>query len=452
MAANELYSNSIKVPCDKVWLIKHEKDYVKYTGMSHFHDGYEIGLTLSDDTIYDIDGKSYLAKSGTVTIFTENEIHRSRTAEDILYDRYSIHFSPLFIQDFIINCSGLTDIFINQPEGFENCVVIDDAQKEKLVGLLEKMIVFYQDDSINFQNFKLKLALCEILLYVNDIYTTANNSTPFVKNYKHTEQLGIIIEYIKNNLTGDLRLKALADKFYISQPYINMIFKKSFGITPNNYIVYRRILKAQECLQQGQNVNKACELSGYENNSSFIRTFKNLIGCTPKKYQEKLAEVPLYIPIEKMVSQSFEQLSHSERASALAAQHEAIKKQGQRTDLLNARSDSSTLSPMAQKSNATNATIEIGKQHGLSKDTVARYLRINKLIDNLKKRLDGGELAIRSAVVLSYLSKQQQQIVDDVLFAKPYKVDMKKAGILRSASKAKMLAHEDVERILTELW
>ena len=58
---------------------------------------------------------------------------------------------------------------------------------------------------------------------------------------------------------------------------------------------------------------------------------------------------------------------------------------------------------------------KIGEQYGLSADTIKRYLRVNKLIQPLKERLDNNDFGIVVAVALSYLNTKEQQIVDKVL-------------------------------------
>ena len=165
-------------------------------------------------------------------------------------------------------------------------------------------------------------------------------------------------------------------------------------------------------------------------------------------------EALLIVTETNLLQRSFADLSHSERAVTLSMHHEAIKKQGRRTDLIqeienmvNASNinGSETFSPVAKKLRTNE---EIGEKYGLSKDNLARYLRINKLILPHKDRLDNGEIAIRAAVTLSYLSNEEQQIVDDILCSSHYKLDMKKADALRLVSEKKPLEHENAEQIL----
>jgi len=165
-------------------------------------------------------------------------------------------------------------------------------------------------------------------------------------------------------------------------------------------------------------------------------------------------EAMLVVTETNLLQRSFSDLLHSERAVTLSMHHEALKKQGKRTDLIedienmvNASNieDSETSSPMGMKLDSKK---NIGERYDLSSRTVARYLRVNKLIQPHKSRLDNNELSVRAGVTLSYLSAEQQQIVDDILCASHYKVDMKKAEILRTTAEKKALTHEDVEQIL----
>lgn len=73
----------------------------------------------------------------------------------------------------------------------------------------------------------------------------------------------------------------------------------------------------------------------------------------------------------------------------------------------------------------------MGAEYNLTGRSVATYLRINELSETLKIRIDNGEFAIAVAVQLSYLTEQEQQMVDDVLSENEYKVNEGKAVLLR---------------------
>ena len=73
----------------------------------------------------------------------------------------------------------------------------------------------------------------------------------------------------------------------------------------------------------------------------------------------------------------------------------------------------------------------VGAEYDLKGRAVANYLRINELITPLKRRIDDAEFPIVVAVQLSYLTEQEQQMVDDVLSGSEYKVNEGKVVLLR---------------------
>ena len=62
-----------------------------------------------------------------------------------------------------------------------------------------------------------------------------------------------------------------------------------------------------------------------------------------------------------------------------------------------------------------------------------RYLRINKLIQELKDRLDNAEIGMRVAAALSFMRTDEQKIVDD-LIAVGRKISEKQADMLKAES------------------
>ena len=91
-----------------------------------------------------------------------------------------------------------------------------------------------------------------------------------------------------------------------------------------------------------------------------------------------------------------EHIRPSEKAFAYKMKLDAIKRQGQRTDLTSAQ--------LAQK-----LSVEIvGEASGDGKDQVRRFIRLTELIPELLQMVDDKQIAFNPAVELSYLPKEQQ--------------------------------------------
>lgn len=89
----------------------------------------------------------------------------------------------------------------------------------------------------------------------------------------------------------------------------------------------------------------------------------------------------------------------SERAFAYKLKADAMKHQGQRTDI--------TSEQIAPKL----STEVIGEQEGISKDTVKRYIRLTHLIPELLDLMDEGKIALMVGEALSYLGDKEQYAV-----------------------------------------
>lgn len=100
-----------------------------------------------------------------------------------------------------------------------------------------------------------------------------------------------------------------------------------------------------------------------------------------------------------------EEVLPSEKAFAYKMKLDAMKRQGQRTDL--------TCEPVTHKLKGMKSRDMLAEQVGESKDTIRRYIRLTELIPPVLDMVDEGKIAMRPAVELSYLPKQQQQELFD---------------------------------------
>ena len=177
----------------------------------------------------------------------------------------------------------------------------------------------------------------------------------------------------------------------------------------------------------------------------------------PAIIRENLSEdeARLIATVTNLIQRSFAEMSHSERAYALSEYYGAIKSQGRRTDLIN------EIENMANLNNTNTSETFVGIQHrssarektaknyGLNSNTVAQYIRINRLITPLKDQLDIGKIGISTADILSHLAVEAQRTVDEVLSSNHCKLDIKKADALRATYERGKINHKIVEMILS---
>ena len=103
-----------------------------------------------------------------------------------------------------------------------------------------------------------------------------------------------------------------------------------------------------------------------------------------------------------------EQILPSEKAFAYKMKLDAMKRQqGYRSDLTSA-------TPL-QKSGKKSSREILAEQAGESHEQIRKYIRLTELITPILDMVDSGKIAIRPAVELSYLPKEQQTILLDTM-------------------------------------
>ena len=167
-------------------------------------------------------------------------------------------------------------------------------------------------------------------------------------------------------------------------------------------------------------------------------------------------EAVLIVTETNLRQRSFADMSHSERAYCLAEHYDALKSQGKRNDLL--AEIETLLNPHEIKENQTSAEVQhrlksrdkIGQEYGLSRDKVAKYIRLAGLVSGLLERVDTGEIAFLAAYDLSFVEDTvKQQQIADLIESDSYKVDMKKAELLRNYYETSKLTDTAIVQILS---
>ena len=134
-------------------------------------------------------------------------------------------------------------------------------------------------------------------------------------------------------------------------------------------------------LISGHRRKKACELAGLET-----------LKCEVKELTRDEAVIFM---VESNLQRSV--MLPSEKAFAYKMRLEAMKRQGERTDL--------TSAPLVQKLTSRE---KIAEKSGDSHEQVRRYIRLTELIPEILQMVDDRQIAFRPAVEISYLTEEQQ--------------------------------------------
>ena len=132
----------------------------------------------------------------------------------------------------------------------------------------------------------------------------------------------------------------------------------------------------------------------------------------------------------------------SEKAFAYKMKLEAMKRQGERTDL--------TSSPLDKKLKGLTSAQQVSQKSGDSQPQIYRFIRLTELIPPVLDMVDSGKIAFRPAVELSYLSKEQQQSLHDTMECEDCTPSLAQAVKMKEFSRDGKLTEEVILSIMQE--
>ena len=132
----------------------------------------------------------------------------------------------------------------------------------------------------------------------------------------------------------------------------------------------------------------------------------------------------------------------SEKAFAYKMKLEAMKRQGQRSDL--------TSTPLEPKLKGSRSNEELAASSPDSRSQIQRYIRLTELIPPVLDMVDSGKIAFRPAVEPSYLSKEQQQSLYDTMECEDCTPSLAQAIKMKEFSRDGKLTVEVILSIMQE--
>lgn len=226
---------------------------------------FEIELYVEDQPgVSYIDGRTIPLKKGTLLCAKPGQIRCSQLHFKCLY----FHLST---QDRQLEklLQGLPDV----------CVLSDFTFVEELFRKLMRL------DAESFPEERLLLQGCLLELIYSLLRYTGAAAQGGSKAHRHI--MAGVERYIRDNLTEDLSLEALASVANLSPSYFHKLFCSHFSMTPGDFVLHCRVSAAKSLLLEGSlSLAEVAEQCGFTSQSYFNYRFKQSVGVTPLQYRK----------------------------------------------------------------------------------------------------------------------------------------------------------------------
>jgi|AGTN01.3.fsa_nt_gi AraC-type DNA-binding domain-containing proteins len=93
-----------------------------------------------------------------------------------------------------------------------------------------------------------------------------------------------VLDHIHSHSGEKLTNSRLANVAGFDRFYFARLFRKNFGVSPQEYIFNYRLIQAENLLRKKVPVKNVAELAGFQDEKAFSRAFKKARGCPPSRY------------------------------------------------------------------------------------------------------------------------------------------------------------------------
>jgi len=245
----------------------------------HLHeDRLELNFILNGNGVIVVDGELCNAQAGDVLIYNCNTLHDENLILDSQIDSWCIAVTNLKLPDLPVNHLVKKNFSPRIP-----CQKVSEQLSQ-----LYPLIHHYAQEK---NGYLVANALTRaVVLIVYEIIQT--NATAAKK------ENNLIVEkvrrYIEEHYAEDLKLADLAAFANTSEYYLSHVFKKITNYSPQQYLLRRRVGKAQCLLIYTQlSLSEIAAQVGCNDSNYFSRLFKKIIGISPRLYRQKWRETSI---------------------------------------------------------------------------------------------------------------------------------------------------------------
>lgn len=233
----------------------------------HSHDICEIIYLKKGDISYMVEGKVYKLTRNILFLTHPLENHAILINNSAPYERYNVLFDQNAMPSGIYNRISPNTIALNFDS---NPIVLD----------IFKKMDFYCE---HFQGTELQTILMHLTEEV--LYN-------FVLGAEHSEQNAVYttnpviqaaLYYIKEHLNTPLNIDTICAELFISKSHLHHLFMEHLKLTPQKYILSKKLTTAQMELRAGRKPTEVYGDCGFTDYSTFFRAYKKYFGHAPSE-------------------------------------------------------------------------------------------------------------------------------------------------------------------------
>ena len=231
----------------------------------HNHNIYEIIFLKNGDLSYMSEGKIYKPVKNSLILTPPLKNHSIHFHSDAAYERYCILFDEKSLPPSI------------QAKMPSDTIVVNFDSHSLMTDLFKKMDYYYEMFAKEERELLLKRLMEEALFNI----TLTSQKTTESDVYTSHPLILSAIEYIEKHLHSPFTINDICDELYISKSHLHHLFIRHLQMTPQKYIMSKKLSTAQRELRFGRKATEIFSECGFADYSTFFRAYKSHFGHAP---------------------------------------------------------------------------------------------------------------------------------------------------------------------------
>lgn len=258
---------------------------------SHWHYFVELLYMIEGKIIAESDGVSYSAIQGDLILFHSKSIHSIHQEHEPSAKYLVLQFDLYSLNRINTDSIRFRSLLAHAKDDKNAPIVIKKSELKNfpIENIFRECIYDRTNCSFGY-DLIMTSNISRLLTYIIRIWRTHGFDTGKVMIAKKEEtEFDQILEYIDSHSNEALLVTDLAKRCNMSYSNFAKLFKQIYGKSCKDYIEFIKICKTQDMLLfTDYDLNYIAQETGFSDCSHFIKTYKKVVGITPKQHKLQL--------------------------------------------------------------------------------------------------------------------------------------------------------------------
>lgn len=245
----------------------------KYGGdwysIPHAHTYTELFYIVGGDGQFQINDMIFPVQPNQLVVVNPNILHT-----EVSYEAHPLEYIVLGIEGLELTTPG--------DEDSRHCIY-SFPEQNAVLNCMRSILQEMQDRKQEYETICLAyMDIITVQLMRNASVSVSQTQARFPAN----RQCAAVRHYIDQHYKENINLDMLAERVNINKYYMSHAFKREYGVSPINYLIFCRIREGKRLLSETDlSLSQIATVLGFSSSSYFSQSFRNSEGMSPSEYR-----------------------------------------------------------------------------------------------------------------------------------------------------------------------